>query len=132
MDRRRGRLLSHRPVEEARFHPLVRAAGDEATKDDDRSNEPAPQWLRCSRIARCVRLLASLAAMFAGLPPSSSELTERKSVVPPSPPADRRRERRESDVVVTLRERWHWIWSLRSRACSLIAPPIVGRAICSV
>jgi hypothetical protein len=25
--------------------------------------------------------------MFAGLPPSSSELTERKSVVPPSPPA---------------------------------------------
>jgi LmbE family N-acetylglucosaminyl deacetylase len=30
--------------------------------------------------------------MFAGLPPSSSELTERKSVVPPSPPADRRRE----------------------------------------
>src|SRR4029453_7291138 len=30
--------------------------------------------------------------MFAGLPQSSSELTERKSVVPPSPPADRGRE----------------------------------------
>jgi hypothetical protein len=28
-----------------------------------------------------------LAAMFAELPPSSSELTERKSVVPPAPPA---------------------------------------------
>jgi hypothetical protein len=39
-----------------------------------------------------------LAAMFAGLPPSSSELTERKSVVPASPPADRRREHRESAV----------------------------------
>jgi hypothetical protein len=44
-----------------------------------------------------------LAAMFAGLPPSSSELTERKSVVPPSPPADRRREHRESDAVVVAR-----------------------------
>jgi hypothetical protein len=32
-----------------------------------------------------------LAAMFAGLQPSSSELAERKSVVPPAPPADRRR-----------------------------------------
>jgi hypothetical protein len=32
--------------------------------------------------------------MFAGLPPSSSDLVERKSVVPPSPPADRRREHR--------------------------------------
>jgi hypothetical protein len=31
-------------------------------------------------------LLAPLAAMFAGLPPSSSDLPERKSVVPPSPP----------------------------------------------
>jgi hypothetical protein len=28
--------------------------------------------------------------MFAGLPPSSSDLAERKSVVPPSPPAGRR------------------------------------------
>jgi hypothetical protein len=28
-----------------------------------------------------------LAAMFAGLPPSSSEMSERKSVVPPSSPA---------------------------------------------
>jgi hypothetical protein len=47
-------------------------------------------------------LRASLAAMFAGLPPPSSELPERKSVVPSSPPADRRREHRESaDVVVT-------------------------------
>ena len=36
---------------------------------------------------------------------------------------------RESDVVVTLRERPYWICSLRSWACSLIAPPIVGRAI---
>src|SRR5688500_14929286 len=34
--------------------------------------------------------------MFARLPPSSSELTERKGVVPPSPPADRRREHREA------------------------------------
>ena len=32
--------------------------------------------------------------MFAGLPPSSSELSERKGVVPPSPPADRLREHR--------------------------------------
>ncbi len=32
--------------------------------------------------------------MFAWLPPSSSDLAERKSVVPPSPPADRRREHR--------------------------------------
>ena len=40
-------------------------------------------------------LLAPLAAMFAGLPPSSSDLAGRKSVVPPSPPADRRREHRE-------------------------------------
>ena len=41
--------------------------------------------------------------MFAGLPPSSSDLTERKSVVPPSPPADRRREHRESAPVVVAR-----------------------------
>ncbi len=41
--------------------------------------------------------------MFAGLPPSSSDLTERKSVVPPSPPADRRREHRESAAVVVAR-----------------------------
>ena len=33
-----------------------------------------------------------------------------------------------SDVVVTLRERRYWICSLGSRACSLTAPPIVGRA----
>src|SRR4249920_2089575 len=37
--------------------------------------------------------------MFARLPPSSSELTERKSVVPPSPPADRRREHRGSRLL---------------------------------
>jgi hypothetical protein len=39
--------------------------------------------------ARAIRFDCSLrvAAMFAGLPPSSSDLTERKSVVPPSPPA---------------------------------------------
>jgi hypothetical protein len=53
--------------------------------------------------SRSVRLLAPLAAMFAGLPPSSSELTERRSVVPPSPPADRRREHRESAAVVDRR-----------------------------
>jgi hypothetical protein len=41
--------------------------------------------------------------MFAGLPPSASDLSERKSVVPPSPPADRRREHRESAVVVVAR-----------------------------
>jgi len=41
-----------------------------------------------------------LAAMFAWLPPSSSELTERKSVVPPAPPADRRREHRGSAYFV--------------------------------
>jgi hypothetical protein len=44
-----------------------------------------------------------LAAMFAGLPPSSSDLAERKSVVPPSPPADRRREHRGSAAVVVAR-----------------------------
>jgi hypothetical protein len=44
-----------------------------------------------------------LAAMFAGLPRSSSEPTERKSVVPSSPPADRRREHRESAAVVVPR-----------------------------
>jgi hypothetical protein len=43
--------------------------------------------------------------MFARLPPSSSDLAERESVVPPSPPADRRREHREAGAVVTLRER---------------------------
>jgi len=48
-------------------------------------------------------LLAPLAATFAELPPSSSELTERKSVVPSSPPADRRREHRESAAVVLAR-----------------------------
>jgi hypothetical protein len=37
--------------------------------------------------------------MFAWLPPSSSDLTERKSVVPSSPPADRRREHRESGAI---------------------------------
>jgi hypothetical protein len=40
-----------------------------------------------------------LIAMFARLPPSSSDLAERKNVVPPSPPADRRREHRESAAV---------------------------------
>jgi len=40
--------------------------------------------------------------MFAWLPPSSSELTERRSVVPPSPPADRRREHRESAAAVVV------------------------------
>jgi hypothetical protein len=38
--------------------------------------------------------------MFAGLPPSSSDLAERKSVVPASPPADRRREHREPAIRV--------------------------------
>src|SRR5829696_1674576 len=38
--------------------------------------------------------------MFAGLPPSSSDLTERKSVVPPSPPADRRRISKFATLVV--------------------------------
>jgi hypothetical protein len=37
-----------------------------------------------------------LAAMFAWSPPSSSDLVERKSVVPPISSADRRREHRES------------------------------------
>jgi hypothetical protein len=41
--------------------------------------------------------------MFAKLPPSSSELTELKSVVPASPPADRRREHRESAYFVVAR-----------------------------
>ena len=41
--------------------------------------------------------------MFAGSPPSSSELTERKSVVAPSPPADRRREHRGSAYFVVAR-----------------------------
>jgi hypothetical protein len=67
-------------------------------------------------------LLAPLATMFVGLPPSSSDLTERKGVVPPSPPAyssplglvlaalarfllgDRRREHRESAAVVVVRK----------------------------
>ena len=55
--------------------------------------------------------------MFAGLPPSSSDLTERKSVVPPSPPADRRREHRESAAVVVVR---------RGRTPPLTPPPCVG------
>src|SRR5215203_3747941 len=55
--------------------------------------------------------------MFAGLPPSSSDLTERKSVVPPSPPADRRREHRESAAVVLTRRR---------KACLHTRPPISG------
>jgi hypothetical protein len=42
--------------------------------------------------------------MFAGLPPTSSDLAERKSVVPPSPPADRRREHRESALLVAARD----------------------------
>src|SRR5688572_18313539 len=42
--------------------------------------------------------------MFAGLPPSSSDLTERKSVVPPSPPADRRREHRDPPTSSSLAE----------------------------
>jgi hypothetical protein len=55
--------------------------------------------LSCSRIA-VFDCSLPLAAMFAGLPPSSSELTKRKSVVPSSPPADRRREHRESAYFV--------------------------------
>src|SRR5688572_13270340 len=65
---------------------------------------------------------ANIAGLFArsarcdvrSLPPSSSDLVERKSVVPPAPPADRRREHRGSSC------------SLRSLRCSLVAAVFVG------
>src|SRR5688572_33472698 len=60
-------------------------------------------FCEAARASRSVCLLAPLAAMFAGLPPSSSDLAERKSVVPPSPPADRRRVHRESAYFVVAR-----------------------------
>jgi len=67
-----------------------------------------------------------LAAMFAGLPPSSSELPERKGVVPPSRPADRRREHRESAAVVVTRRgknaRPASTGSLRSLSLALLRP----------
>src|SRR5215203_4578462 len=47
--------------------------------------------------------------MFAGLPPSSSDLAERKSVVPPSPPADRRREHRSVLIARSARCDVRWV-----------------------
>src|SRR5215208_577462 len=89
------------------------------------------------------------------LPPSSSDLAERKSVVPPAPPADRRREHRGSNLLAPLAamfagcRRLRRIWrngkalfrhlllqlgasiaglicSLRSLRCSLVAAVFVG------
>jgi hypothetical protein len=47
-------------------------------------------------------LLAPLATMFAGLPPSSSDLTERKGVVPAFPPAH------SSPLVLAALARFCW------------------------
>ena len=57
-----------------------------------------------------------LAAMFAWLPPSSSDLVERKSVVPPSPPADRRREHRGRGSRLVAA---YFVVSRRRKACRL-------------
>ena len=66
---------------------FVGSGGTEKRRSAISSCRSAARTSRCS-IARFAR------AMFAGLPASSSDLVERKSVVPPSPPADRRREHR--------------------------------------
>ena len=51
--------------------------------------------LRSLRIALCL-IARSARCDVRWVPPSSSDLAERKSVVPPSPPADRRPEHREA------------------------------------
>src|SRR5215218_3276330 len=56
----------------------------------------------CSRIALYLLSIARSARCdVRWLPPSSSDLAERKSVVAPFPPADRRREHREPAVLNT-------------------------------
>jgi hypothetical protein len=67
--------------------------------------------------------------MFAGLPPSSSELTERKSVVPSSLPADRRREHRESAYFVVARDEMRvpsLLLSTAARDPGCNGSPVVG------
>ncbi len=82
---------------------------------------PLSQRLRhsfwsCSRIALCL-IARSARCDVRWLPPSSSDLAERKSVVPPSPPADRRHEPRESSAVVVAR---------RGKTPPLASPPCGG------
>src|SRR5215218_9011931 len=119
---------------------------------------------RCSAISSCRSAARTSRVEFARsarcdvrwLPPSSLDLAERKSVVPPSPPADRRREHRGSNLLAPLAamfagcRRLRWIWrngkalfrhlllqigganiagricSLRSLRCSLVAAVFVG------
>src|SRR5215217_143286 len=65
---------------------------------------------RCSAISSCRSAARTSRVEFARsarcdvrwLPPSSLDLAERKSVVPPSPPADRRREHRGSNLLAPL------------------------------
>ena len=137
---------SARQARSARIAPSSSPTSSSLTDDNacllapPQHGEGRDPGLDCSaRQARCVQLLAPLAAMFAGEPPSSSNLTKRLSLanrlcsrrVWSASPADRRREHRGRGSRLRarrLRRRSQTIM----RVCSLLLSTARGRDPASI